>query len=67
MRYAVLAAEDRGFYEHSGFDVIGIMRAMWNNLTSDGTSGGSTITQQLAKNAFLSSEQTYIRKFKERS
>ncbi len=65
VRYAVLAAEDRRFYEHSGFDVIGIMRAMWNNLTSDSTSGGSTITQQLAKNAFLSSEQTYIRKFKE--
>jgi membrane peptidoglycan carboxypeptidase len=65
VRYAVLSAEDRNFYEHNGFDVTGILRALWNNLTSDSTSGGSTITQQLAKNAFLTSEQTYLRKFNE--
>jgi membrane peptidoglycan carboxypeptidase len=65
VQYAVLAAEDRNFYEHWGFDVVGIGRALWNNLTSSSTSGGSTITQQLAKNAFLTSEQTLVRKFRE--
>ncbi len=64
-QHAVLAAEDRDFYEHRGFDLVGIARAMWNNLTSDTTSGGSTITQQLAKNYYLTDEQTWIRKFKE--
>jgi membrane peptidoglycan carboxypeptidase len=65
VQFAVLSAEDRSFYEHWGFDVVGIARAFWNNLTSSSTSGGSTITQQLAKNAFLTSEQTLVRKFRE--
>jgi membrane peptidoglycan carboxypeptidase len=65
VRYAVLSAEDRSFYQHSGFDVTGIVRALWNNLTGTSTSGGSTITQQLAKNAYLTSEQTWSRKFRE--
>jgi membrane peptidoglycan carboxypeptidase len=65
VRYAVLSAEDRRFYEHNGFDVTGIVRALWNNLTSGSTSGGSTITQQLAKNAYLTSDQTWVRKFRE--
>ncbi len=65
MQHAVVSAEDRRFYEHSGFDVLGFSRAMWNNLTTGSTQGGSTITQQYAKNAFLSQDQTYTRKFKE--
>ncbi len=65
MKYAILAAEDRRFYQHSGFDVKGFSRAMWNNLTTGSSQGGSTITQQYAKNAFLSSDKTVLRKFKE--
>ncbi len=64
-QHAVLAAEDRDFYEHGAIDIVGIARAFWNNLTSDSTQGGSTITQQYVKNMFLTQEQTYIRKFKE--
>lgn len=62
---AFLATEDRRFYSHWGVDPIGIARAAWNNLTSDSTAGGSTITQQLAKFTFLSSDQTYSRKARE--
>jgi membrane peptidoglycan carboxypeptidase len=64
-RQAVLAAEDRGFYEHGGFSPVGIVRAFVNNLTSDSTQGASTITQQYAKNAFLSQERTLTRKARE--
>ncbi|MGB8021460.1 MAG: transglycosylase domain-containing protein, partial [Candidatus Nanopelagicales bacterium] len=62
---AVLAAEDRNFYEHGGFAVRGFLRAMWNNLTTGSSQGGSTITQQYAKNAFLTSDKTLLRKFRE--
>jgi penicillin-binding protein 1A len=63
---AFLATEDRRFYEHHGVDFRGTLRAVITNITSKGrTEGGSTITQQLAKNLFLSPEQTYIRKTKE--
>ena len=62
---AVLAAEDRDFYEHGGFSVRGIIRAFFNNATSNTTAGGSTITQQYAKNAYLSQEQTIKRKVRE--
>ncbi len=65
VRYAVLAAEDRTFYQHHGFAVTGFLRALWTNLTTGSSQGGSTITQQYAKNAFLSAEKTYVRKFKE--
>jgi membrane peptidoglycan carboxypeptidase len=65
MQDAVVAAEDRRFFEHSGFDVVGLTRAVLNNLTGGSRQGGSTITQQYAKNAYLSSEQTYVRKVKE--
>jgi membrane peptidoglycan carboxypeptidase len=65
MQNAVVAAEDRRFYEHSGFDVVGFTRALWSNLTTGSTQGGSTITQQYAKNAYLTQEQTYVRKIKE--
>ena len=62
---AVLAAEDRSFYENRGISPTGIGRAFWNNLRGDAVQGGSTITQQYAKNAYLSQERTYTRKFKE--
>ena len=66
-QHAVLAAEDRSFYQHTGFDVVGIARAARNNITGDtsGMQGGSTITQQYAKNAFLTQDQTLVRKAKE--
>jgi penicillin-binding protein 1A len=63
---AALATEDRRFYDHFGVDVIGTIRALVNNYGGDnGTQGGSSITQQLAKNLFLSNEQTIERKIKE--
>ncbi|QNA86108.1 PBP1A family penicillin-binding protein [Sphingomonas sp. So64.6b] len=63
---AFLAIEDRRFKSHWGVDPRGIARAFWHNITSDGRSqGGSTITQQLAKNAFLDSDRTAARKFRE--
>ena len=66
VREAVLAAEDRSFYEHAGVSPIGITRAAWNNVVGDnGTQGGSTITQQYAKNAFLTQDQTITRKLRE--
>ena len=64
--HAVIAIEDRRFMEHKGFDIIGMSRAFFNNLFSGTiTGGGSTITQQLTKNALLSPEQTYRRKIEE--
>ena len=65
VRNAVLAAENRGFYNDPGISFSGIMRAVWNNLTGGDTQGGSTITQQYVKIAFLTSEQTLSRKFQE--
>ena len=62
---AVIAAEDRTFYDNAGVDVKGIVRAAWNNLQGDSTQGASTITQQYVKIAYLSTEQTYTRKAKE--
>jgi penicillin-binding protein 1A len=63
---AALATEDRRFYEHFGVDVVGTIRALVNNYAGDnGVQGGSSITQQLAKNLFLSSERTWERKIKE--
>ena len=63
---AVLAVEDRRFYEHPGIDPIGIARAMWTNIWAGQVrSGGSTISQQLAKNLFLSSDRTLRRKIQE--
>ena len=66
MKLAILAAEDERFYQHGGVDYIGVARAMLANVMSGHTvSGASTITQQVAKNFFLTPEQTYQRKFKE--
>lgn len=63
---AFIAVEDARFYEHSGVDPRGILRAVWSNITNRGVSeGGSTITQQLAKNAYLTQEQTIKRKIQE--
>ena len=63
---AVLATEDRRFYEHYGIDVQGVFRAFVTNTEAGGVvQGGSTITQQLAKNLFLSNERTYERKINE--
>ncbi|KQN25105.1 penicillin-binding protein [Sphingomonas sp. Leaf33] len=63
---AFLAIEDRRFYSHWGVSPRGIARAMWNNARAGGMrEGGSTITQQLAKNAFLSSDRTFGRKARE--
>ena len=60
---ATLATEDRRFYDHFGIDVVGTLRALASNASGDGgTQGGSSITQQLAKNLFLSSERTIERK-----
>lgn len=63
---AFIAVEDRRFRSHWGIDPRGILRAFVNNVfTSGSAQGGSTITQQLAKNAFLSSKRTFGRKFQE--
>ncbi len=63
---AFMAIEDRRFYSHWGVDPRGILRAAWHNLWSEGSSqGGSTITQQLAKGVFLSSDRTFGRKARE--
>ncbi|MCW2579945.1 MAG: glycosyl transferase, family 51, partial [Blastococcus sp.] len=64
--HAVLAAEDRGFYTEPGVSPRGIARALFANVQGGGVEqGGSTITQQYAKNAFLTSERTFTRKVKE--
>jgi len=66
LKDATIAIEDREFYQHSGFSLRGIARAFSGIVLGDRTKGGgSTITQQLIKNAILSPEQTYIRKIKE--
>lgn len=65
VRYAVLAAEDRGFYSNRAFSITGIARAIFNNLKGGSLQGGSTITQQYAKTAFLSPSRTIQRKIKE--
>ncbi len=63
---AVLATEDRRFYDHFGIDVMGTFRALLTNARAGGVvQGGSTITQQLAKNLFLSNQRTIERKINE--
>lgn len=69
VKHAFIAAEDKHFYQHSGLDYLGIVRAILGNLKKMGTgrrpAGASTITQQVAKNFLLSSELSYTRKLKE--
>ncbi len=65
LREAFIAIEDNRFYEHAGIDYRGTFRAFVSNVTGGEVQGGSTITQQLAKNAFLTQERTIVRKIKE--
>jgi penicillin-binding protein 1A len=66
LKQAILAAEDERFYQHTGIDYLGVVRAAWSNLTSGGRrQGASTITMQVARNFFLSSEKTLTRKLYE--
>src|SRR5688572_2040413 len=66
IEHAVIAAEDKDFYKHEGFSVTGISRAIFNNiLAQEVTGGGSTLTQQLAKNTLLSENKTFLRKYQE--
>jgi penicillin-binding protein 2A len=63
---AVVATEDRRFYDHEGIDYFGILRALLRNMKAgEWVEGGSTITQQLAKNVFLTNEKTLRRKWEE--
>jgi len=63
---AVVAVEDRRFYNHGAIDPIGIARAMWTNIKSfELKEGGSTITQQVAKNVYFTQEKTALRKIAE--
>ena len=65
LREAVMAAEDRDFYSNKAFSPIGILRALKNNLLGGSLQGGSTITQQYAKTAFLTPDRTIQRKIRE--
>ncbi len=62
---ALIATEDRGFYEHHGISLRGIARALYSNVTGKPRQGGSTITQQLVKNFYLNSDKTFKRKANE--
>ncbi len=66
LKHAILAAEDERFYQHTGIDYIGVARAAYSNLVQGGRrQGASTITMQVARNFFLSSEKTLTRKLYE--
>jgi penicillin-binding protein 1C len=66
LKQATVAIEDQNFYHEPAFDVRGILRAIWVDITTGSLSqGGSTITQQLARTAFLSTTQSFVRKLKE--
>jgi membrane peptidoglycan carboxypeptidase len=66
VRDAVLSSEDRNFYHHGGIDPVGVVRALINDLRGHGNlQGGSTITQQYVKQAYLNSQRTLVRKVKE--
>jgi membrane peptidoglycan carboxypeptidase len=65
VRWAVLAAEDRNFYNEPGVSIRGTLRAALSNITGGDTQGGSGITQQYVKNAYLNDERTLTRKLKE--
>ncbi len=66
LKNAIIAAEDERFYQHPGIDYVGVLRAAWTNLAAGGRrQGASTITMQVARNFFLSSEKTLTRKLYE--
>jgi len=66
VKNATIAIEDKHYYKHMGVDVMGVFRAVWVNVSKRGYyQGGSTLTQQLVKNALLSPKKTFTRKIKE--
>ena len=66
IKNGTIAVEDKNFYKHHGVDALGVMRAVWVNVARRGIyQGGSTLTQQLVKNALLSPKRTFTRKIKE--
>ena len=65
MKWALISTEDRNFYSEPGFSIRGSLRAALSDLTGGDTQGGSGLTQQYVKNAYLSSQQTLTRKIKE--
>ena len=66
MKQAIVAVEDKRFYEHHGIDLHGILRALWADITNEKVvQGGSTITQQFVKNAFTGEQRSFGRKLKE--
>ena len=65
VKFATLASEDKDFYKHGGFAITGILRATYNTIFHGKLQGGSTITQQLAKNALLTQNRTIRRKIRE--
>ena len=66
MKHAIVAIEDKRFYEHRAIDLRGMARAVWADVTHHGTvQGGSTITQQFVKQAYLTSRKTIARKLVE--
>ncbi len=66
LKQAVIASEDRNFYSHGGVDPRGTMRALWANITEgEIVQGGSTITQQYVKNAYIGRDRTIVRKIRE--
>ena len=66
LKHAIVAIEDKRFYEHRGVDVRGMARALWADISNRGTvQGGSTITQQFVKNAYLTNQKTIGRKLTE--
>ena len=66
MRQAIVSVEDQRFFEHNGIDVQGVARALWQDVRQQGiVEGGSTITQQFVKNAYIRNERTLARKVRE--
>jgi 1A family penicillin-binding protein len=67
LKHATIAIEDKDFYKHSGFSVVGILRSFFLLLKNHGSieGGGSTLTQQLVKNTILTNDQSFVRKIKE--
>lgn len=65
VRYAILAAEDKRFYDHQGLDYRGLMRAAWTTVSGKRVEGGSTLSMQLAKQVFTNSEKSIDRKMQD--
>ena len=65
LKQATIAVEDKNFYKHQGFDPLGLLRGLSKIVTQGRAQGGSTLTQQLVKNALLTSERSIFRKIKE--